>query len=490
MGLRINTNVVSLAAQHRLQGTTKKLATSLQRLSSGLRINSGVDDVVGLSKSESLRGQIRGIAVAELNVSNATSLLGVAEGSLAQLTEIGQQLREAVVQAADNTISSTDRTNITNKVSDLSAEFSRLAGVASFDGVSLLDGTFAAKSFQVGPNVGNTVTFSITDSRATNVGLVAQFTATTLRRTATATTSLDITDPTNLTINGVTLSSSAFTSDGVSIADADESAISYVRAINSVSGQSGVQAQVLSNVASINLNGSIAAQATDLIVLNGITLSAAVVTSTTSTQVLSFVADINSKSTQTGVTAAWDASTSFLLLTAADGRNIDILNSNASSTGDILGLAGGTGASVSVAVVYRGTFRLFSDSTFSTGNGTTLLGALASGVGLDTTTTLSNLNVATSANASTGIFILDNVIRQLQSRRADIGSKTIRFDLANQELQTRDENLQQAESRIRDTDVAAETAKLTSAQILQQAGVTVLARSNALPQVALTLLQQ
>src|SRR5690242_17329728 len=104
MGLRINTNVVSMGAQASLAARTKKLATSLERLSSGLRINSGKDDVVGLMKSESLRSQIRGIGAAQLNLSNGSSLLGVAEGSLSQLTDIAQRLRELTVQASDDTI--------------------------------------------------------------------------------------------------------------------------------------------------------------------------------------------------------------------------------------------------------------------------------------------------------------------------------------------------------------------------------------------------
>src|SRR5690348_3844434 len=139
MGLRINTNVLALVAQNNLKKTNSKLATSLERLSTGLRVNKGQDDVVALLKSESLRSQIRGIGVSEVNLSNAQSILGVAEGSLAELTEIAQRIRESVVQASDNTISAADRANLTTSIDDLKAEFDRLVDASEFDGTKLLD---------------------------------------------------------------------------------------------------------------------------------------------------------------------------------------------------------------------------------------------------------------------------------------------------------------------------------------------------------------
>lgn len=487
MGLRINTNVISLQAQNRLQATSKRLNQALTRLSTGLRINKGSDDVVGLSKSESLRSQIRGISTAELNISNAGNLLGVAEGSLSQLNDIGQRMREILVQGADATISSTDRTNLTTALSDLQNEFARLVSAAEFDGVKLLDGTFTAKTFQVGPNGGNTISFSITDSRSSQIGKAAVYTAVTLSDTATGTSGLDLTGPSNLVINGVTISSSAFTADGVSNVESDESAIAYVTAINSVAGQTGVSAQVLSNVVTLSLNGATNLAVGDRVIINGVTLGALAVDETSASEVNAFVEEINSHSTSTGVTAAYDAATSIIVLTAGDGRNVDVAVTG-TLTGDVLGLGIG-GLSDSGAIVFRGTFRLASDSTFTTANSSTVLGSGAATVSLSNNFTLDKVDVLSSLNAETGIFILDNVIRQLQSRRADVGSKAIRIEIAANELAVRKENLTESESRIRDADIAAETAALTSAQILQQAGVTVLARANAIPQIALTLLQ-
>lgn len=489
MGLRINTNVVALASQHKLQATSKRLTTALERLSSGLRINKGSDDVVGLLKSESLRSQIRGIGAAQLNVSNASNLLGVGEGSLAQLTDVAQRMRELLVQAADSTISSSDRSNLTTSVNDLLNEYGRLAQSSEFDGVKLLDGTFSAKTFQIGPQSGNTLAITIADTRASAVGKVAIFTAITLSaRGSGAGTALSLTDFSNLVINAVTLSSAAFTADGVSTADSDESAIAYVNAINSVAGQSGVLAQVLANVITFSLVSAVDLTAGDRITINGVTLTAQDVSHTDSTGVNSFVNSINNISTSSGVTASYEVSSSIIVLTAGDGRNIALaMNLTASSSSSVLSL--GMAGSGNAGVVYRGTFRLFADKAFTTVNASSVIGAAANSVALADTTTLTNVNLETSSNATTGIFILDNVIRQLQNRRSDVGSKSIRLEVAASELQTRKENLSASESRIRDADIAAETADLTAAQILQQAGVTVLARANAIPQIALTLLQ-
>ncbi len=490
MGLRINSNVVSTQAQNRLAASSKKLNTSLERLSTGLRINSGKDDVVGLLKSESLRTQIRGISAAQGSLNNAQSLLGIAEGSLAQLTEISQALREKVLQAADSSLSSTDRTNLTTAVTDLLNEYSRLSGAAEFDSVKLLTGTFTNKSFQVGPNVSDTLSISITDSRSSNVGKVAVLTSVTTftRVTGSSATAATLTDPSGITINGTTVASSAFTSDGVSNVEASESAIAYVNAINSVSGTSGVRADVLSNVVTFSdYTGGASISASTTITLNGVSIANASGYANTDAGATSLVTAINAVTTQTGVTAAIDTTNNVFTLTASDGRNISLFVGAAVTVSDATGYLATNMASGSQASVYRGTFKLYSDNNFTLTGGAV---SATTSVTQSTAFTLNTLDVSTSTNAANGVFVLDNVIRQLQQRRTEVGSKSNRIDFAINELNTRLENYQSAESVIRNTDVAAETANLTSAQILQQAGVSVLQRANAIPQIALQLLQQ
>ncbi len=501
MGLRINTNVASLTAQHKLQATSKRLGTTLERLSTGLRINKGSDDVVGLLKSESLRSQIRGISIAENNLTNASSALGVAEGTLAQVTELVQQMREKAVQGADATLSSSDRSNLTTALSDLLSEYTRLVKASEFDGVALLQGTFTAKTFQVGPKAGDTLSVTLSDTRSSSVGTVALLTSITMVATGVATATLNFTQAaSDVTINSTAIS---LADDGVTPSndDNDESALAYVNAINNISGTTGVLASALTNVVtSIAVTTSSALTTSQTVSINGVALTAKAY-SADATGAESLAADINSISTQTGVTAT--RSGVFITLNATDGRNISVAVAGASAmalsnaaSGGLMGFGSGIisvdlmSQQAGLKVGYRGTFRLTSDTAFTLANSSTTISSSTYTVSTSTTNVLNTVNVGSSTNAETALYILDNVLRQLQSRRSTIGSKVTRIEAARSELQSRQENLAASESAIRDTDIAGETANLTQFQILQQAGVQVLSRANQLPQLALVLLQQ
>ncbi len=489
MGLRINTNISSLQAQNQLSKSGKNLSKSLERLSSGLRINSGKDDVVGLLTSEVLRSQIRGIGVAKNNLSNAQSLLGVADGALSQLTDIAQQIREKVVQAADDSINAADRSNLTTSVADLQNEYTRLVNAAKFNGVDLLNGTFSNKSFQAGPNAGDTVSLSLSDTRSSAIGQVASLTSTAASSGAASLGAATFAGPTSIVINGVSVGSSAFTDDGVSTTLATESALAYVNAVNSVSGESGVVAYVNANEVTLNdYTAGAALEATDVFIVNGVTIAHGAVTNNDA-GAAAFVATLNGYSSQTGVTFSLDATANTISMSAADGRNIaiDVDTTAANASARVLGFDyGGTPASdTSGVTVYKGTFDLVADEAWTL-SGTGISATTSVSVGGDT---LADLDVSSATDAAAGILIMDSTIRQLQNRRSDVGSKSIRLDVAVAELNTRQENLSSAESVIRDVDIASETANLSKQQILQQAGVTVLARANQLPQLALSLLQ-
>lgn len=500
MGLRINTNVQSLKAQNVLDQTTKKLNQSLERLSTGLRINTGKDDSVGLSKSESLRAQIRGIDIAKRNISNASSVLGTTEGVLSQLTEIGQQMREVAVQAADGTLSASDRSALTTKFSDLMNEYNRLANNAEFGGVKLVDGTFINKSIQVGPDStsGNTISISISDARSSAIGQVAVLTGTTKNDvTGNTSTDLDLPSISGVAINGTSLGASS--SDGVSNVEASDSAIAYVNAINSISGTTGVTASVNATVFTLDYNSaSNALAAATTFSINGVTVKSSTtdgsVNASCDTEAQVFVNLINAKTSTTGVTATIDTTANSITLTASDGRNIHLAIGGGAAGVDVnnaLGYAGNYAVSTSQSnAVYRGSFTLQSDSSFTvTGAAAEFAASDSVATAVDSSLALSKASVGDSTSATTAINTLDNVINQLQSRRGTIGSTSNRLDIADAELSSRQENLSAAESRIRDADIAVETAKLTQQQILQQAGVTVLGAANSAPQIALTLLQ-
>lgn len=493
MGLRINTNVASIQAQNGLAKTSKKLNQALTRLSTGLRINSGKDDVVGLANSEVLRAQIRGAGVARTNITSASAVMGVAEGYLSQLTEIAQNMRDLAVQAADDTLSESSRDAIKNSLNLTLSEYNRLTAVAEFNGVKLIDGSFAGKSIQAGTNEGDTINLSIDDARSGSIGKVAIYTAQTRSDGDALLSNLNLVGSSSIQINGVPLNNSDFTTDGVSYVEADESAIAYVQAINAHTATSGVTATVLGTVITLDYTAGVSLASSFHMLINGVTVKSNATAYATGggapqdAGISELVSLINAQSGETGVVATQDAATDDLVLTANDGRNVvvEIANAGAAAT-NVFNVM----AAAETAIVYRGTFKLTSDDPFTITGATAEFTALVSQTAtLDANTTLSNVSVDTADEAGTAISILDKVIAQLQEQRASVGNVATRLDMSESELASRIENLSSAESLIRDADVAAETAKYTMYNVLQQIGASVMAQANATPQIALTLLQ-
>ena len=168
----VNSNISSLNAQRNLNASQSSLATSLQRLSSGLRINSAKDDAAGLAISERMSAQVRGLNQAARNANDGISLAQTAEGSLVSVTDNLQRIRELAVQAANASNSSSDRVALNNEATQLIAEIDRVATTTQFNGVSLLDGTFTAQAFQVGANAGQTISISsISSPRSSALGV-------------------------------------------------------------------------------------------------------------------------------------------------------------------------------------------------------------------------------------------------------------------------------------------------------------------------------
>src|SRR5450755_1612047 len=172
----INTNISSLTAQHNADRTQNDLATAIQRLSSGLRINSAKDDAAGLAISDRMTSQIRGLTQAARNANDGISLSQVAEGALGAASDNLQRIRELSVQSANATNSSSDRVALQQEVAQLTAEIDRVATQTQFNGLNLLDGSFTAQQFQVGANAGQTITVSsIPSARASALGVYQGF---------------------------------------------------------------------------------------------------------------------------------------------------------------------------------------------------------------------------------------------------------------------------------------------------------------------------
>jgi len=193
MALVINTNVMSLNAQRNLQASASQLATSLQRLSSGLRINSAKDDAAGLAISERFTTHIRGLTQAARNANDGISLAQTTEGALAEMTNNLQRIRELAVQAANSTNSSSDRAALDAEVQQRLAEIDRIARTTSFNGQRVLDGSFGNAQFQVGANAGETIGVSLTTSMKTNaLGQIASAVGTAVTSTASAAAGLTV----------------------------------------------------------------------------------------------------------------------------------------------------------------------------------------------------------------------------------------------------------------------------------------------------------
>ena len=228
----INTNIASLNAQRNLSTSQNSLNTSLQRLSSGLRINSAKDDAAGLAISERLTSQIGGLNQAARNANDGISLAQTAEGALGQIGSNLQRIRDLAVQAANGTNSASDRAALNNEASQLISEINRVATQTNFNGVNLLDGSFTSQSFQVGANSGETISISsIASARssALGVGSSSSYSATINSGGAVNTASTALTAG-GITINGYSVGASA--SDGVSFANSSGSAIAKAAAVN------------------------------------------------------------------------------------------------------------------------------------------------------------------------------------------------------------------------------------------------------------------
>jgi flagellin len=310
----INTNIASLNAQRNLDKSQSSNQQALQRLSSGLRINSAKDDAAGLAISTRFTSQIKGLNVAVRNAGDGIALAQTAEGALGSMNDSLQRIRELAVQSANATNSDVDRDALQAEVGQLVAEISRTADETDFNGRNLLDGSFAA-SFQVGANAGQTIDVSIAELTASKLG-ASNASGVSANGVDKALANGD------LSINGVDIKASQATDDTASTVNAANSGISKVAAINKESDKTGVTAFVNETVA-VGSKMTAGAAADDL-TLNGVTIALSTSTDAAASRA-SVVESINAVADQTGVTATDSGSDSGgVTLTAADGRNIEL----------------------------------------------------------------------------------------------------------------------------------------------------------------------
>ena len=503
----INTNVPSLNAQRNLNTSANGLATSLQRLSSGLRINSAKDDAAGLAISERFTAQIRGLDQAQRNANDGISLSQTAEGALQSSGDVLQRIRELAVQSSNATNSASDRQALQAEVGALTSELDRIAKTTEFNGAKLLDGSFGTATFQVGANAGQQITattanfqtnqygnYRIGSQAATAISTRGDLTVgTTVTGTnkstaATAAAYTAGTEPSSailadtLTING------AVGSKAVAIT-AGDSAKTVAANINKAAGYTGVTAS-----AKTEIDVTFTADKSYKLDVYSDNSTAVTVSFTTAANTADGLAAavnaFNDVTSKTGVTARINDSGNGITLLNAAGENIAIGNAASGSYAINVGTAAvATGNGTSV----NGQLTLDSEKSFSY---TTTSGATSGAVSFFSGTTsaaqlqkVSDFDVGSVDAAQRTLAIVDSALAAVNSQRAKFGALQSRFETTISNLQTSTENMSAARSRIRDADFAQETANLTRSQILQQAGMAMLSQANASQQGVLSLLR-
>lgn len=378
----INTNMISANAQRNLMSTQGALATSMQRLSSGMRVNSAKDDAAGLAIAERMNSQVRGLNVAARNVNDGISLAQTGEGALGKVADMLQRMRELAVQSSNASNNQQNRNALDVEVQALKDEIGRVADKTNFNGIKLLDGSFVSSAFQVGANANETITIS------------------------------QLGDASLATLGGTT-----------NIAT--------------------------TSVAASSLTGFGNAIAAGGVEINGVDIGAISAAGSASERASQLVSAINKVSAQTNVGASYDAATGQISLRSTAGS---IVITGATDDATEAGFANGTTATVA-------------------------------------TTGIAGLNVQSFSSSQTALVQLDNAINYINDRRASLGAVQSRFENAAANIAVATENTSAARGRIMDADFAQETANLARSQILQQAGMAMVAQANQLPQQVLSLLR-
>ena len=532
MSMVINTNTASMIAQSAQATTQRELETAMERLSTGKRINSAADDAAGMAMSSRMESQIKGLTMAMRNAGDAQSLIDATEGAHDEITNILHRMRELSVQAANSTNVSSDVANLQSEMDQLLAEINRIAGQTSWNGMNLMDGSFNSKSFQIGPDAGQKVSVSVSDTSSTALG------------------SYTFEAEGNLYLDNNTGTTGPFTADTYTISGpkgnanvegtATQSAKQFAAAVNAKTNETGVSASSVTKAklsVDSSLMGTIATAANvtgtvsiDLDI-NGTSISTA---SITSSDLRDLRDKINAISSTTGVVATMGSASSntSIILTDADGDNINIDNfetsaddttievatlesdgstlaagqGTASAPDEALATAkygmvttledgsGGTLAHDRVVIGGATTFSATGEFTITggaamTGDDATAAGHIKSTSASGTLSAVSTSNITTVSGAESAIKAIDGAIDMITSRRANLGAISNRLDYTVNNLTQSRVNMEASQSRIEDADFAMETSNLTKAQILSQAATAMLAQANASKQSVLSLLQ-
>lgn len=469
MALTVNTNVASLNAQRNLGTSSSNLATSLERLSSGSKINSAKDDAAGLQISNRLTSQVNGLGIAVKNANDGISIAQTAEGAMQESTNILQRMRDLSLQSANGSNSNEDRAALQKEVSALQQELTRISDTTSFGGRKLLDGSFGTQKFQVGSNanetisvgLGNTSGGSLGENAKTGAGTVFGIEAAAGAAYGTATNA-------TVVVSGKLGTSTATTINGQ---DAKAAAATINNLNTGVKAEARVTVE-LSNFTAVDTGKlHVGDKQYDLSKYNG-----------SMTELAAAVG-------KDGFSANYDTASKKLTISATDvaGVRVDGVADGTLTLANATDGTAGTGVAAATAgagVVVNSALKLTSSEAFTVTGATD---AFTSGT-VSALNSVNSVDIRTARGAQDALSVIDAAIAGIDSQRADLGAIQNRFESTISNLQNISENVSAARSRIMDTDYAAESANMTKNQIMQQAGTAMLAQANQLPQAVLSLL--
>ena len=493
MALVINSNIASLATQRALTETQKDSSVSLERLSSGLRINSAKDDAAGLAISNRFTAQINGLSAAMRNANDGISMLQTAEGALSEITDNLQRMRELAVQAANGTNQDTDRDALDAELQQLISEIERVADATQFNGNTLFDGSFTA-NIQVGADNAVTDTFnritvggsSFIDAQTATLGTTGSTTISETLDIAMTVTGLASND---LLVNGVDVGAVGKGANGsyaanlaAAIQSADSDVVATVGASTLTMAELGAWTTMDTTTdATIKIN--------DIMIYDSFDASAS---SITAAELDKAIDSKQSELSAAGITYTGSVAGGDIVFTRADGGNINYVTLDGATDAASKGFANANSDGASVSGY--GTVTLTSDFEFvlDTSGGTIAnAGTTAQTVsaGAAAGTALASIDLQDETNSQTALTSIDAALNTVNLARSNIGAEYSRLDSVSSNLASTVENYTAARSRVQDADFAVESANLARTQVLQQAGISVLAQANALPQQVLALLQ-
>lgn len=507
MVLSVNSSIKSGQARSFINQHETNIVQSIERLSSGLRINSAADDVAGLGIAVRVQSQVTGIQAAVKNTQEGISFAQTGDGALREVEQMLQSMRELVVQSLNTTNNVADRESIQKEIDAMKGAIEANLGRVNYNNNGIFNGDFNNKYFQIGRDSSSALSISINKLDTKQLGSRIS-----LKGTSGVDTSFSLLDTANgaqqLTINGFDIRESNATDDQLSTVDNANSAIAKAAAINASFDLTGVRATVLATRTDQQVtldaevgpgvygnSGSIQAvslTANTYITINNVDISGFTIQNNDADGKL--VSAINAHFDETGVYAQLN-SNSELVLIASDGRNI-MLDYEGDATGNnletLIGLRDGNG------IAYGGQIMLESDEAVSINFDSDINSFLGDLVGNYGHSSLANfspnqdqalhkLDVTDASNRQHALNTLDRALAQISDERSFFGALINRFSHTVASLENEKVNLESMKSHIQDTDFGYESARLALNQIRLNASVSMLAQSNVDPALALAL---